>query len=52
MRSYLKVIAATFCGLMLLSISGCYQRTIAPAIQYDQSEVEQLDEEINNLFSE
>lgn len=35
--------------LPLIFFTGCYQRTIAPELTYDQSQVEALDQEIKNL---
>lgn len=41
-------LAILFC-LPLLFSAGCYQRTIAPEISYDQDQVETLDQEIKKL---
>ncbi len=45
MKSYLAIL---FC-LQLILCAGCYQRTVAPELSYDQSDVETLDKEIKNL---
>jgi hypothetical protein len=37
-----------FAGLTLAT-SGCYQRTLAPELKYDQVRVESLKNEINKL---
>ena len=41
-------LAMLFC-LLLISATGCYQRTIAPELSYDQSQVDALEKEIKNL---
>ena len=45
MKLYFSIL---FC-LQLIVCAGCYQRTIAPELSYDQTQVEALDQEIKNL---
>lgn len=45
MKHFLSIL---FC-LPLIVCAGCYQRTIAPELNYDQAQVEALDQEIKNL---
>lgn len=46
MKRYL--LALLFC-LQLVVCTGCYKRTVAPELSYDQSQVETLDQEIKKL---
>ena len=49
MSPFMKhALAMLFC-LLLISATGCYQRTIAPELSYDQSQVDTLEKEIKNL---
>ena len=36
-------------GLLLLTCCGCYERTLAPELTYDQQQVDGLNEEIKNF---
>lgn len=36
-------------GLFLLTSFGCYERTIAPELTYDQEQVDLIDEEVKKL---
>ncbi|MEM7783621.1 MAG: hypothetical protein AAF939_14845 [Planctomycetota bacterium] len=38
-----------FAIIVTSSCSGCYQREIAPEVNYDQAEVEKLETEIEKL---
>jgi len=40
---------AFFFALALVVSCGCYQRTVAPELTYDQSQVDQLDQEIKKM---
>ena len=43
------VVAFVFGLIVVTTSTGCYQRTIAPEISYDQDQVDRLEAEIEKL---
>lgn len=39
----------TLFAALLISTTGCYQRNLAPSVEYSQSEVETLNQEIEEM---
>lgn len=39
----------TLFAVLLISTTGCYQRNLAPSVEYSQSEVETLNQEIEEM---
>ena len=48
-KSYLRLFACVVIACVSIETSGCYQRTIAPELEYEQSEVDALEKEIDKL---
>jgi hypothetical protein len=49
MRNSLKIFVCLFSVSLMTFAGGCYQRTIAPEIEFDQAQVDLIDSEIKKL---
>jgi len=47
-KSPTKIVFSLFAA-MLISIVGCYERNLAPRVEYSQSDVETLNSEIEKM---
>lgn len=48
-RFVVRIFVAAVGVLAMVSSSGCYQRTVAPQLSYDQSQIDLLNSEIKKL---
>ena len=46
---FLTDLAVAFCAAMLLFVTGCYEKRLAPEVEYSQQEVEVLRDEIDKM---